>query len=333
MSHESALVSHTAVLSSETLLLEGHKASVNSVKWNTTGGLLATGSSDCTVLLWRIDGDSGENIATLRGHHKAVVELAWNDDYLVSASADRVAAVWDWETGLRTRALRGHTGIVNSCDVMKGKVLTGSDDGSANIWDPRESAKPILSVSTPFPITTVKYVGNDDVNFATSGIDPHVLIWDARNTDVPIETLQGHSQTVTGISVSNDGCYILSNSMDNTAAMWDARPYVEGPTRFIRTFSGFVHNFEQNLLRTSWSPKGDMVAVGSADNFVYIFDSDTSKYILIVYHVAHILVGSCTSFLGTLAPLMRLRSILLRVLLLLAVTTKLSILVDSGKVF
>jgi len=66
--------------------------------------------------------------------------------------------------------------------------------------------------------------------------------------------------------------------MDNTLRVWDIRPFVK-TERCVKIITGHKHNFEKNLLHCSWSPDGAMVAAGSADRFVYIWDT-TSRQIL-----------------------------------------------------
>ena len=61
--------------------------------------------SPSDILLWNTFGES-DNFALLRGHKNAVLELAWSPDggALFSASADGTAAMWDAESGERTRS-------------------------------------------------------------------------------------------------------------------------------------------------------------------------------------------------------------------------------------
>lgn len=91
-------------------------------------------------------------------------------------------------------------------------------------------------------------------------------------------TLKGHTDTITGLALSADGSYLLSNSMDNALRIWDVRPYAPAE-RCVKVFTGHQHNFEKNLLRCGWSPDGSKVTAGSADRFVYIWDT-TSRRIL-----------------------------------------------------
>ncbi|XP_048469197.1 U5 small nuclear ribonucleoprotein 40 kDa protein [Rhincodon typus] len=90
--------------------------------------------------------------------------------------------------------------------------------------------------------------------------------------------MRGHTDSVTGLALSGDGSYLLSNSMDNTVRVWDIRPFAP-KERCVKIFQGNVHNFEKNLLRCSWSTDGSKIAAGSADRFVYVWDT-TSRRIL-----------------------------------------------------
>uniref|UniRef100_A0A3B3ZRM6 Uncharacterized protein n=1 Tax=Periophthalmus magnuspinnatus TaxID=409849 RepID=A0A3B3ZRM6_9GOBI len=60
--------------------------------------------------------------------------------------------------------------------------------------------------------------------------------------------------------------------------IWDVRPFAP-KERCVKIFQGNLHNFEKNLLRCSWSNDGSKIAAGSADRFVYIWDT-TSRRIL-----------------------------------------------------
>ena len=90
--------------------------------------------------------------------------------------------------------------------------------------------------------------------------------------------LEPSCDTVTGMSLSPDGSYLLSNSMDNTLRIWDVRPFAP-QERCVKIIAGHQHNFEKNLLGCAWSTDGSKVSAGSADRFVYIWDT-TSRRIL-----------------------------------------------------
>lgn len=66
--------------------------------------------------------------------------------------------------------------------------------------------------------------------------------------------------------------------MDNTLRIWDIRPYAP-QERCTTVITGHQHNFEKNLLHCSWSPDGEMVAAGSSDRFVYMWNTATRKIV------------------------------------------------------
>jgi Prp8 binding protein len=141
------------------------------------------------------------------------------------------------------------------------------------IWDIRDKNATITE-RFKYQITSIAFSANGDQIYL-SGIDNIIKTYDIRKRQVE-STLIGHTDTVTGLSVSNDGNYLLSNSMDNTIRCWDIRPFYQG-NRCIKQFQGATNNFEKNLLRVTWSPDDTLISAGSADRFVYIWNSNTTK--------------------------------------------------------
>ena len=81
----------------------GHSSGVNSVAFHPTAPLLATGSQDRTVKLWRLDNPDGSAatcVATLDssngGHRFSVQSVAFHPNlpFLVSGSQDNTAKLW-----------------------------------------------------------------------------------------------------------------------------------------------------------------------------------------------------------------------------------------------
>ena len=137
-------------------VLSGHEKGAVSVKFSSSGALLASASADDTIKIW--DPHSGKLIRTLKGHarvrhhqsmpapeslHFAVPprssspssrskstqlkwlacgqgcsDVAWDsrDLYLCSASDDKTLKLWDVATGECVRTLEGHTNYVLCCN-------------------------------------------------------------------------------------------------------------------------------------------------------------------------------------------------------------------------
>uniref|UniRef100_A0A8C0UYD3 U5 small nuclear ribonucleoprotein 40 kDa protein n=18 Tax=Passeriformes TaxID=9126 RepID=A0A8C0UYD3_CYACU len=261
------------------MLLSGHEGEVYCCKFHPNGNTLASAGFDRLILLWNVYGDC-DNFATLKGHSGAVMELHYNTDgsMLFSASTDKTVAVWDSETGERVKRLKGHTSFVNSCyPARRGPqlVCTGSDDGTVKLWDIRKKAA-VQTFQNTYQVLAVTFNDTSD-QIISGGIDNDIKVWDLRQNKLTY-TMRGHADSVTGLSLSSEGSYLLSNAMDNTVRIWDVRPFAP-KERCVKIFQGNVHNFEKNLLRCSWSPDGSKIAGGSADRFVYVWDT-TSRRIL-----------------------------------------------------
>lgn len=277
-------IPRTSNLFAPIMLLEGHEGDIFSLDFHPEGQYLASSGFDRKILLWSVYGEC-ENISSLSGGHSgAIMQIQFCADgsHVYSASTDHTIGIWDIVTSTRIKRLRGHTGFVNSvCGARRGTetLVTGSDDCSLRIWDVRRKGS-VAHLEHNYQVLSVALGNDTSIESAavySGGIDNDICIWDIRQRSI-VSRLKGHTDTVTGLSVSPGGSYLLSNSMDNTLRIWDIRPFAPAE-RCVKVFTGHQHNFERNLLRCAWSPEGSRVTAGSADRFVYIWDT-TSRRIL-----------------------------------------------------
>ena len=98
----------------------GHGSHVNSVAFSPNGTLLAIGSDDTTIKLWRVS--DGAFVRTLAGHTSSVNSIAFSPDgtLLVSGSSDRTVRLWRVSDGTLARTLSGHTNWVNAGGLRLG---------------------------------------------------------------------------------------------------------------------------------------------------------------------------------------------------------------------
>merc|ERR1711991_232970 len=133
-----------------------------------------------------------------------VLSVKWGSDgsHVFSASADKSAMVWDSETGTRVKKVRDHTdvvGDVDPCPQHPDVFVSGSDDGTAMLWDARQG-KYCGGISSDYQILSVCY-SKDGSLIYTAGIDNDVLAFDARKlqqspddfSTAPLFKLQGKS--------------------------------------------------------------------------------------------------------------------------------------------
>uniref|UniRef100_A0A8C2H8B7 Small nuclear ribonucleoprotein 40 (U5) n=1 Tax=Cyprinus carpio TaxID=7962 RepID=A0A8C2H8B7_CYPCA len=233
------------------MLLSGHEGEVYCCKFHPNGATLASSGYDrliCYIFLFYK--------CIILSHTKCVFV---SSSLLFSASTDKTVCVWDSETGERVKRLKGHTSFVNSCfPARRGPQLacTGSDDGTVKLWDIRKKAS-VHTFQNTYQVLSVTFNDTSD-QIISGGIDNDIKVWDLRQNKL-IYSMQGHGDSVTGLSLSADGSYLLSNSMDNS-----------GKHKCLCA---------KNLLRCSWSPDGSKIAAGSADRFVYIWDTTSRRIV------------------------------------------------------
>ncbi|XP_044759806.1 U5 small nuclear ribonucleoprotein 40 kDa protein [Coccinella septempunctata] len=272
-----AAPARTSNLFAPIMLLEGHEGEIFTIKFHPDGQYLASSGFDRKILLWSVYGEC-ENISVMTGHTGAVMDLRFSRDgsNIFTASTDHTLGLWDVPTAQRIKKYKGHTNFVNCLDVARRGphlIVSGSDDNTVKIWDIRKKQS-ITSLSSSYQVTAVSLNDTSEQVFS-GGIDNDIKVWDLRKDEV-LYTLKGHTDTITGLSLSPDGSYLLSNSMDNSLRIWDIRPFAP-VERCVKVFSGHQHNFEKNLLKCSWSKDGNKVSAGSADRFVYIWDTTTRR--------------------------------------------------------
>ncbi|KRZ69328.1 F-box-like/WD repeat-containing protein TBL1XR1-A [Trichinella papuae] len=146
---------------------KGHVNSINMIKWNSTGNMAATGSSDMMVKVWRFGNE--RCIGCLRGHTAEVNTLAWHStdpavlaraeilhmlhehlasvrilafrpasDMLISCSTDTVICLWNGRNGKRLRKIgNGYGATVNVIMWNRSgqRIAAGRQDGTLEVLE------------------------------------------------------------------------------------------------------------------------------------------------------------------------------------------------------
>jgi len=310
--------SRTSNLSSRIVQLSGHQGEVFTCKFHPDGEVIASSGFDRQLFLWSVYGDSDNpdpvNLASLHGHKGAILDLSFSNTdggTIFTASTDKTVNVWDSNTYIRIKRLKGHSGIVNSVCHSEHLLSSGSDDCTIKVWDARIRRCTQTYQDKYQILSTAWNEGGNQVFFG--GIENVIKVYDLRKGDI-LYQMVGHFDSITGLSLSPDGSYLLSNSMDNTLCVWDIRPYAP-QERCVKTLHGHQSNFEKNLLRCSWSPDGSRVTAGSADRNVFIWEVKSGRILYklpghtgsvneCVFHPQEPIILSCSSdktlFLGEL---------------------------------
>ncbi len=119
-------------------VLDGHKGSVLSIAFSPEGKLLASGSVDNTVRLWRVYEE--QILRTMTGHTFPVKALDFspNGTTLVTGSTDGMIRAWQVSNGQLMRLFSGHGGKILDIKISPdGRCLASSaEDFTVRIWSP-----------------------------------------------------------------------------------------------------------------------------------------------------------------------------------------------------
>src|SRR5262249_37623927 len=141
-----------------------------------------------------------------------------SDGKRLATAGDRMATIWDAESGLPLVRCRGHTddvyGLAFSPD---GKNLaTASADNSVRLWN-ADTGEPLKVL----PLAGAKGVSYspDGGRVAAAGFDAKV--WNATNGQ-ELLSLRGHTASISKIVFSPDGKRLVTASVDHSARVWDS---------------------------------------------------------------------------------------------------------------
>jgi WD40 repeat protein len=117
-----------------------HKRAINDLLMIQDINLLASASSDASILMW--DCAAMRPKKTLRGHKKGVFSLAYSMDYhcLLTAGVDQEALVWNpYVEKEPIFRLKGHTRGLCGIAVMPGtpQIISADVSGTFRLWDMR----------------------------------------------------------------------------------------------------------------------------------------------------------------------------------------------------
>ena len=242
--------------------IEGHSNWVNSVAFSPDGALIASGSRDRSIKIWRVK--DGSLIRELEGHTYSVLSVAFSSDgeLLASGSTDRTVGIWRVRDGKLLQTLQGHSEWVMAVVFSPNKELiaSGSRDNIINIWRVKDGVLLQTLRGHNNWVLSVAFSPDGEL-LASGGRDNVINIWKVKDGKL-LQTLKGHSWYVSSVIFSPDGGFLASGSWDRSIRIWNLK---DGSClRILRGHSYGVYSIV-------FSSDGELLASGSYDNTVNIW--------------------------------------------------------------
>ena len=267
---------------------KGHQDNVKCVTFvGQLGEVLASGSSDETILLWSTEGEEKirSPIRELKGHTSRIWDLTSckAGSRLFSASGDGTVKIWNLNAAsasdLCQSTFTGHRGDVFSVDLHPHEthLVTGGYDSTIRLFDVQTGA--IVKTFSRHVASVCDAKFNNYGNLIFSGSkDGTIRFWDI-TSGLCIRTLQQTRGEITSVQLSSNGLHLLSGSKNNSNRLWDIRMNKTSKTEEdipIQRFKGH-QNTAKNLIRVQFGPREALVLGGSEDGLVHVWDVATGN--------------------------------------------------------
>ena len=245
----------------------GQSNGIYSLALTPDGGKLVTGSEDFTARVW--DASTGKELYSIPHGHKIIRVDIFRDALFLTASYDKVARVFDLQTGRLLAEMRGHAAPLNAAAFSPGgeEIATACVDFTARLWK--------IQVPEPLTLDAPEGLTPSSADVAAGGHKAVQGYWQApiaHIVDLPsgsvAATLEGHTAAITTIQFSPDAARVLSASRDGTARIWSGES-----GRQIHVLAG--HGGE--VFSCSFSGDGKRVLTLSHDRTARFWSAETGK--------------------------------------------------------
>ena len=249
---------------------------ISDVAFHPDGNLFATACNDSSVTLWSLQAKSSL-IQVLSGH----LDIVWDADFtsdgqvLASASADQSIILWDVSgQPKKTGILKADIGQIYALDFSPDdSILAVGGQAGIQLWDWRTGELlRDLKHGHSEPVVALAFSPDGNI-LASGGMDSLIFLWEVSTGEMIDEPLEKHAATVNDLAFSPDGEILASVGCSDeyeeycTVAdliLWDLnQDPISSNVKPIHT---------RNVWTLSFSPDGKMLATGSSDETIQLWD-------------------------------------------------------------
>ncbi|CAF0911586.1 unnamed protein product [Didymodactylos carnosus] len=234
--------------------LDEHEAGINCMVLSEDGSVLATGSDDHSIRLWSAKTDLVECIGILTGHQDYVTCIIIEENFLISASADKTLRKWDMSLCQCLFIFTGHTSLISRVICTGDFIFSTSYDRTARCWDidsgtcvrvfrgHKHGVLPILFVPSEQDEADLL---DDEIDIYTKDViitgsqDNTAKSWSFESGEC-LKTFKGHTAAILCLTTDRQGKLLFTGAADNFIRCWDI--FRGNELRVFEAHSGSIIN-------------------------------------------------------------------------------------------
>ena len=277
--------------------LKEHTNTVEALSFSPDGRILASGSADQTIKLWEMP--SGKLINTLRGHTDVIMSISFSPDgrILASGSWDKTIKLWEMPSGKLIDTLNRHNSRVWALSFSpNGRILaSGLGIHKIELWE-IPSGKLIKTLEGHTRrVSALSFSPDGRILASGSGVlGITVKFWKMPSGKLIKHLKNRRFRNVRALSFSPDGG-IFAAGLDNMLHLFEIQ------SGLIKLQKGhinwFLAPFNPKLVKTlnghsdiikalSFSPDGRILASGSLDQTIKLWEIPSGKFITCLFDPA-----------------------------------------------
>ncbi len=207
-------------------VLDKHTGPVHAVAFAPDGKRLATAGEDATVNVW--DPGAGTLVKAYKEDTGPVHALAFapRGGPLAAGGASGAILLWPDDPSAGPRKRQGHGPAVRALAFAGDTLVSGSDDGTIQVWEGVDGGAANRKLSTRMVhaggVRALAYLDGTD-EYVSGGANGDIMQWDLA-TGAARSALLGHrGNAVTALAIHPGGEELLSGSLDGQVLRWPAQ--------------------------------------------------------------------------------------------------------------